>query len=455
MVKEKGIMYQKERTDKRTTNISIAIIGLMFFIFGFVSWVNSILIPYFKIACELTNVEAYLVAFSFYIAYLFMSVPSSFILEKYGFKKGMMFGFFIMALGSFLFIPAALYRTYGLFLLGLFLIGTGLALLQSAANPYITIVGPIERAAQRISIMGICNKTAGILAPLIFAAVVLKVSDTQMFDVLEKGTLGEIEKNILLDEFIRRVILPYTVLGIFLMLVGIFIYYSSLPEINTETSNKEDEAGGNSGKTSVFQYPYLVLGALAIFFHVGSQVVAIDTIIGYAKTMGINLLDAKVFPSYTLGATMLGYILGVILIPKYISQRNALVFCTVLGLILSSGVLILSGDVTIFGHNTDISIWLLASLGFPNSLIYAGIWPLAIKGLGKFTKIGSSIMIMGLCGNAIAPIIYGHLTDSYNARLGYIILIPCYMYLVFFALYGHKIKSWKRVSPNMIMNKQF
>ena len=446
MVKEKRLISGKTKSDRWTTNISIAIIGLMFFIFGFVSWVNSILIPYFKIACELTNVEAYLVAFSFYIAYLFMSVPSSFILEKYGFKKGMMFGFFIMALGSFLFIPAALYRTYGVFLSGLFLIGTGLALLQSAANPYITIVGPIDRAAQRISVMGICNKIAGILAPLIFAAVVLKVSDTQMFDVLESGTLSELDKNILLDEFIRRVIMPYSVLGFILTLIGIFIYYSPLPEINTSTSNKGDGSNGDSLKTSIFQYPYLILGALAIFFHVGSQVVAIDTIIGYARTMGINLLDAKVFPSYTLGATMLGYILGVILIPKYISQRNALFVCTVLGLTLSVGVLLLSGDVTILGHDTDISIWLLASLGFPNSLIYAGIWPLAIKGLGKFTKIGSSIMIMGLCGNAITPIIYGHLTDTYSARMGYILLIPCYMYLVFFALYGYKIKRWKKIS---------
>lgn len=445
IIKKKELIPMKDRTDKWTANISIAIIGLMFFIFGFVSWVNSILIPYFKIGCELTNMEAYFVAFSFYIAYLFMSVPSSFILEKYGFKKGMMFGFFTMAFGSFLFIPAAFYRTYGLFLAGLFLIGTGLALLQSAANPYITIIGPIDRAAQRISIMGICNKIAGILAPLIFAAVVLKVSDTQMFEVLERGMLSEMEKNILLDEFIRRVILPYTVLGIFLTLVGVFIYYSPLPEINTVNSNKEEGLKSNSGKTNVFQYPYLILGALAIFFHVGSQVVAIDTIIGYAKTMGINLLDAKVFPSYTLGATMFGYIFGVILIPRYISQRNALVVCTILGLILSVGVLILSGDLIILGHDTDISIWLLASLGFPNALIYAGIWPLAIKGLGKFTKIGSSIMIMGLCGNAIAPIIYGHLTDMYSARMGYLLLIPCYIYLVFFALYGYKIKSWKKI----------
>ncbi|MDP4186206.1 MAG: MFS transporter, partial [Bacteroidota bacterium] len=204
---------------KKSSFVPIAIIGLMFFIFGFVSWVNSILIPYFKIACELSNFESYLVAFAFYIAYFIMAVPSSFVLDRYGFKKGMMFGFFIMAAGAFLFVPAALSRAYPLFLTGLFLIGTGLALLQSAANPYITIIGPIKRAAQRISMMGICNKIAGILAPLIFAAVVLKISDNELFKSLDSGMLSEIDKNNILNSLIRRVILPYSILGTFLTIV--------------------------------------------------------------------------------------------------------------------------------------------------------------------------------------------------------------------------------------------
>lgn len=436
-----NISAEKTSTDWSTV-ISIAIIGLLFFIFGFVSWVNAILIPYFKIACELSNFQSYMVAFAFYIAYFFMSVPSSFLLEKVGFKKGMMFGFFTMASGAFLFVPAALSRTYPIFLIGLFLIGTGLALLQSAANPYITIVGPIDRAAQRISMMGLCNKVAGIIAPLIFAAVVLKVTDSELFKLLDSGLLGETEKANLLDELIRRVILPYSILATLLILAGILIRYSPLPEINTEQSNKSESDDLGTEKTSVFQYPYLILGALAIFFHVGAQVIAIDTIIGYAKSMGLNLLEAKIFPSYTLGAAMCGYMLGVITIPRFIKQQKAFLACTVLGLLLSFGVLLFQGNVIVFGHKTDISIWFLCALGLPNSLIWAGIWPLAIKGLGKFTKIGSSIMIMGLCGNAITPLLYGHLADIHNVRFAYIILIPCYLYLIFYALYGHRIKSW-------------
>lgn len=327
----------------------------------------------------------------------------------------------------------------------MFLIGTGLALLQTAANPYITIVGPIDRAAQRISIMGICNKVAGIIAPLVFAAVVLKISDNELFKTLDSGLLSASEKNVLLNELIQRVILPYSILGTLLLLVGLLVRFSPLPEINTEKSNKEETADGETEKNSIFQFPYLILGALAIFFHVGSQIIAIDTIIGYARTMGLDLLEAKVFPSYVLGATMCGYFIGVITIPRYISQRNALLVCTLTGFLLSLGVLAFSGQVNVFGHQTDMSIWFLVALGLPNSLIFANIWPLAIKGLGRFTKLGSSIMVMGLCGNAVTPVIYGHLADQYDVRTAYLILIPCYLYLIFFAAYGHTIKNWGRV----------
>jgi len=431
--------------DKKTSFISIALVGLMFFIFGFVSWVNAILIPYFKISLELTHFQSYLVAFAFYIAYLVMSVPSSLLLEKVGFKKGMMIGFFIMAAGAFLFVPAALLRTYGLFLAGLFSIGTGLAILQTAANPYITIIGPIDRAAQRISIMGICNKLAGILAPLIFAAVVLKVTDNELFTALKEGTISDFDKDIALENLIRRVIIPYSVLGFFLFLVGLLVYFSPLPEINTTQANKEEDGDGHHGKTSIWQFPHLILGALAIFFHVGSQIIAIDTIIGYAQSMGLTLLEAKTFPSYTLGATMIGYLFGIILIPKYISQRNALIVVTLLGTILSVLVMLTHGEVNFLGHRVDISIWFLVALGLPNSLIYANIWPLAIKGLGRFTKLGSSLLVMGLCGNAISPVIYGRLADVWSIHGAYIILLPCYLYLVFFALYGYKVKHWTPV----------
>ena len=267
-------------------------------------------------------------------------MPASVLLKRVGFKRGMMLGFFVMSFGALLFVPAAYTRTYGLFLTGLFTIGTGLAILQTAANPYVTILGPIERAAQRISIMGICNKTAGILAPLLFAAVILKASDAELFRQLPLMAPGT--RSVALDELIRRVMVPYAVVSAVLFGLGLFIRFSSLPEIDTE---HESEAvfAANSDKTSVLQFPHLVLGALAIFFHVGSQVIAIDTVIGYASSMGVSLLAAKAFPSYILFATICGYVIGIVSIPRVIRQVNALRICTLLGLLFTFGYAVCAG----------------------------------------------------------------------------------------------------------------
>ncbi len=425
------------------TRISITIIGMMFFIFGFVSWVNSILIPYFKIACELTNFQAYFVTFAFYISYFIMSVPASYLLKKTGFKKGIMIGFWVMSVGALIFVPASLGRTYPVFLIGLFTLGAGLAILQSAANPYITVLGPKENAAQRISIMGICNKGAGILAPLVFAAVILKATDSDLFKQLPTMT-GSMRSHAL-DELIRRVTLPYTFVSIALFCLGLLIRFSPIPEIDTEHESAEI-AEANSGKTNIIQFPHLVLGALAIFLHVGTQVIAIDTVIGYAGSMNIQLMEAKVFPSYTLFATICGYILGIICIPRFISQVNALRVCTFLGTCFTLLILFAKGQVHFLGHTADISIWFVVLLGLANSLIWAGIWPLALDGLGRFTKLGGSILIMGLCGNAILPLAYGFFADKLDLRMAYWVIFPCYLYLVFYAVYGHKIRNWNRTS---------
>ncbi|AHM63023.1 glucose/galactose transporter [Flammeovirgaceae bacterium 311] len=432
---------------KRDTITGIIIIGMMFFIFGFVSWVNAILIPYFQIAMELSHLQAYLVAFAFYISYLVFSIPAGYLLKNVGFKKGIMVGFWTMAMGAFIFVPAAMTRTYEIFLLGLFSIGAGLALLQTAANPYITILGPKERAAQRISIMGICNKAAGILAPLAFAAVILKASDATLFDQIP--LMEEAERNAVLDELIGRVIVPYIWVGIVLFALGLLIRFSPLPEINTENET-EDVARANSGKTSILQFPHLILGALAIFVHVGTQVVSIDTIIGYARSMDINLVEAKVFPSYTLTAAICGYILGIICIPKFISQTNAFRICTILGVIFTLMIIFMQGQVSFLGHNADVSIWFVVLLGLPNALVWPGIWPLALEGLGRFTKVGASILVMGLAGNAILPVVYGYFADVFNVRDAYWVLLPCYLYLVFYAFYGHRIRRWVWADPKSI-----
>lgn len=425
---------------QRDTITGMIIIAFMFFMFGFTSWINAILIPYFKISFELSHVQSYLVTFAFYISYLIFSVPASYLLKNVGFKKGMMIGFWIMSCGAFLFVPAAITMTYELFLLGLFSIGAGLALLQSAANPYITILGPTERAAQRFSIMGICNKGAGILAPLLFAAVIFKATDSVMLDQIK--TMSEAEKDIVFRELIQRVIVPYACVGTFLFLIGLFIRFSPLPEIDTEHES-EEVAQANSSKTSITQFPHLILGALAIFLHVGTQVISIDTVISYAGTMNLNLIEAKVFPSYTLTAQICAYLIGIVFIPKFFSQLTALKLSTILGIILTLLIIYAKGQVTFLGHTNDISLWFVVMLGLANSLVWAGIWPLALDGLGRFTKLGASLMVMGLAGNAILPMVYGYFVDIFSARDAYWVLFPCYMYLVFYAFRGYRLRSWK------------
>ncbi len=419
-----------------STIVSIVILGLMFFTFGFISWVNAILIPYFKIACELSNFQSYLVAFAFYISYLVMSMPSSYLLKKVGYKNGIVVGFWILALGALIFVPAAYGRTYWIFLFGLFTLGTGLALLQTVANLYITLIGEQERAAQRISIMGICNKGAGILAPLAFSWAVLRPTDQALF--LEIPTLGDIERTLVLDDLIMRVVAPYSVLAVILLLIGIAIKFSPLPEVQTQQS----ELGRVEHKGGLIHYPHLVLGALAIFLHVGTQVIAIDTVIGYAGTMGLTLLEAKTLPSYTLTATIVGYLLGITLIPKVIKQSSMLRICALLGLLLSLSVCLTQGEVTWFDKRLDISIWFLVFIGLPNALIWAGIWPLALAGLGEHAKQGSALLIMGLCGNAIIPLIYGAIADATNEKMAYWVLVPCFLYIVYYAFWGSQLRSW-------------
>lgn len=409
------------------TTRSIIIIGALFFIFGFVTWLNSVLIPYLKIACELNNFESYLVAFAFYIAYLVMAIPSAWVLKMTGFKKGMSVGLFVMAVGALIFIPAALTRTYYLFLFGLFVQGTGLAVLQTAANPYITILGPIESAAKRISIMGICNKVAGALAPIILGAIALKNADELM---VRLETMEAAQRAVELDELATRVISPYLIIVAVLVILGIIIYYSSLPEIDTDTED-ESVARANVNKKSIMQFPHLLMGTLAMFFYIGVEVIAGDTVISYGMSLGFDSTTAKFFTTYTLIAMIVGYLIGIVTIPKYLSQQKALVISAVLGIIFSLGAIFTDGF---------ISVLLVALLGLANALVFPAIWPLALEGLGRFTKMGSSFLIMAIAGGAILPLIYGYLADLINPQQAYWVVIPCYIYIIFFAIKGHKIR---------------
>ena len=425
--------------------LSMFMLGALFFIFGLVSWVNSILVPYFKVACELeTDVQSYLVTFAFYIAYLVMTIPASFLLTKVGFKRGVEIGLWILAAGALLFWPAAMTRSYSMFLAALFTMGTALAILQTAANPFVTIIGPRESAARRISIMGICNKFAGVVSPLIFAAAVIRPQDKITMDAVQAGELVGAAKEQALDAMIQGVILPYVILAAVLFIFGIVFYKSSIPDIDP---NKDNKSEGDTGadRKSILCYPYLVLGVLALFAHTGSQQISIATIIDYAGSMGIDMLEAKVFPSFTLACIMIGYLSGIICIPRFLSQQKALVVCTVTGLILSVLVLMTQNIwVEWLGMNAKLSIWFLVILGIPNSLIYAGIWPLAIKNLGKWTNLGSSILVMALCGNAVMTLSYGALADKVGLDKAYWLLIPCFAYMIYYAVWGYKVEHWTK-----------
>lgn len=427
---------------------AITIIGLFFFIFGFVTWLNGVLIPFLRTACELNDFQAYFVTAAFYISYFVMALPSSVILKKTGFKIGMSLGLWVMAIGALVFIPAALTRTFGLFLTGLFIQGTGLALLQTAVNPYVTIIGPRESAAKRISIMGIANKFAGVIAPIILASIVLK--DSHILEEKLAQAADAASRALLLDEMARNVIMPYIVMAIILVLLGLLLRYVHLPEVDTEA---EDEAVGeaNLKKTSVWQFPHMVLGVVALFFYVGVEVIAGDTIIRYGQSLGIPMDSAKYFTSLTMVGMIIGYLLGILLIPKYLKQGNALKICTILGVIFSLGAIFTPADKVFTMPFIDlvtfqplqlvlpVTVLFVALLGIANSLVWPAMWPLALDGVGKFTKTASAMLIMAIAGGAILPLVYGKLAVSFSTQTAYWICVPSYLVIMYYAFFGYKI----------------
>ena len=427
---------------------AITIIGLFFFIFGFVTWLNGVLIPFLRTACELNDFQAYFVTAAFYISYFVMALPSSVILKKTGFKIGMSVGLWVMAAGALVFIPAAISRTFGLFLTGLFIEGTGLALLQTAVNPYVTIIGPRESAAQRISIMGIANKFAGVVAPIILASIILK--DSHILEEKLAQAADSASRAILLDEMARTVIMPYIVMTIVLILLGLLLKFVHLPDVDTEA---EDEAVGeaNLKKTSIWQFPHLLLGVVALFFYVGVEVIAGDSIIRYGQTLGIPMDSAKYFTSLTMLAMIIGYLLGIALIPKYLKQGTALKICTILGILFSFGAILTPASSVFTMPFIDlvtlkplqlvlpVTVLFVALMGFANSLVWPAMWPLALNGLGKYTKTASAMLIMAIAGGALIPLLYGKLADIYSTQSAYWLCVPCYLVIMFYAFIGHKI----------------
>ena len=400
------------------------IIGLLFFIFGFVTWLNGPLIQFVELAFELDTVNAFLVLMVFYLSYFFLALPAASILRRTGMKRGMAIGLLVMAAGALVFGEFVVRRWYPGALSGLFVIGAGLALLQTAANPYISILGPIDSAAQRIAFMGICNKLAGILAPLVLGALVMHgLGDLKArVEAADPATRAA-----LLDAFAARIHLPYLVMAIVLGALGIWIARSPLPEIRPADVNR-GEAGG--GRARLLAFPHLWLGALCLFLYVGVEVMAGDAIGTYGRGFGLPPDRTKFFTSFTLAAMLVGYVAGLLAIPRFVSQSRYLALSAMLGVALVAGAGLTRGYV---------SVGFVAALGFANAMMWPAIFPLAIAGLGRLTETGSALLVMGIAGGAVIPQAFALLREHHDFQLVFAaLMVPCYLYILFYALRGHR-----------------
>ena len=409
------------------------IIGVLFFIFGFVTWLNGSLIPFLKVICNLTEFQALFVTFAFYIAYTVMALPMASVLERTGYKNGMAIGLAVMVIGSLLFIPAALSANFLVFLLALFALGTGLTILQTASNPYVVLIGPIESAAMRISIMGLINKSAGVLVPIFFTALI--ISDI--------GSISGDLSNEDINELANRLIAPYIVMAVVLTALIALVKLSSIPELEFEKDDAYD-------KGSILQFPRVIMGAIALFFYVGIEVIAGDTIGLYAQ--GLEVANATALTSYTMVFMVLGYMIGVLFIPKYLSQEKALISSALVGILFLLGVAFSSSS----SHGVSEVLWgwsgvatlpdtvtFVALLGFANALVWPTIWPLALEGLGKYTAKGSALLIMAIAGGAILPLVFGRVAQATgDMQLSYLVGIVCYLFILVYAVKWHKMSSW-------------
>ena len=406
---------------------SIAIVGGLFFIIGFFTWINGPLITFVKLAFDVSEISAFLVLMVFYLSYFFLALPSSWILKATGMKKGLALSLAVMAVGAMMFGEFATRRWFGGALSGLFVIGGGLALLQTAVNPYISILGPIESAAQRIALMGICNKVAGILAPLVLGSLVLHgIGDlSAQVEVADAAT-----KAALLDDFAAKIHTPYLVMAGILLLIAVAVLFSPLPEVRAAEANATPASAGAAGRRSIFQFPHLWLGVLCLFVYVGVEVMAGDAIGTYGHAFGLPLDQTKFFTSFTLAAMLLGYLVGLALIPRFVSQEKWLSVSALLGVLFSVAALLTRGYV---------SVGFVAALGFANAMMWPAIFPLAIRGLGRFTETGSALLIMGIAGGAIIPQAFAVLKQHYDFQWVFAaLMVPCYLYILYYAMRGHR-----------------
>jgi glucose/galactose transporter len=415
------------RRDSGTDRRALALMAGLFALFGCVTWLNGVLIPFLKLVCELDTFEALLVAFAFYIAYFVMAIPSARVLAVTGYKRGMAVGLAVMAAGTLAFVPAAMLRSYGIFLTGLFVQGTGLCLLQTAANPYVIILGPHESAARRVSIMGVCNKLAGAISPMLLGALVFVG-----FGHLQKAGHGVLS-GAQLTHLAHRLIPPYLVLAVGLLALAFAVDRSGLPEPQEPPAQLDRSERQQGFRWS--HHPLLLFGFWALFFEMAVEVIAGDTIVLYGQALHFPIQTARFFASLTLGAMVLGYLLGIALVPKRLSQERALAWSATLGILLTVGIAVTHGLT---------SVLFVASLGFANAVLWPAIFPLALTGLSEHTKTGAAIMIMAIVGGAVVPPAYGLLARLIGNQLAYISLVPMYAVILSYALFAQRRISLER-----------
>lgn len=400
-------------------------IAVLFFIFGFVTWLNGPLITFVKLAFDLDDVNAFLVPMAFYLSYFFLALPASAVLRKTGMKAGMALGLFVMAAGAFVFGEFTTLRQYPGALAGLFVIGAGLSVLQTASNPYISIIGPIESAAQRIAFMGLANKFAGFLAPIVFGALVLHGLDDFAGQVQAAPTAQAREA--LLDAFARQVRGPYFAMAGLLALLGVWVVRSRLPDLSPAVVN---DAAGVDKRRSILEFPNLWLGVVCLFLYVGVEVMAGDAIGVYGAGFGLPLARTALFTSYTLFAMMLGYAIGLLVVPRFISQQRYLAVSAALGVVLTIGAYLTQGYV---------SVGFIAALGFANAMMWPAIFPLAIRGLGRHTETGSAFLIMAIAGGALMPYAFALLKQHVDFQLAYAALaVPSYLFILYYGTREHE-----------------
>ena len=448
---------------KNSIVIPMIILTSLFFILGFVTWLNGPLIPFFELACDLNGSQAYFVTFAFYIAYFVMAIPSSWVIEKVGYKKGVSLGLIVIAIGAFMFYPAAEMRTFLLFLIALFIMGTGLAILQTAANPYVVVIGSRDSAAARISVLGIANKLAGFIAPLVLTALVL--SNMKDYTKEKIALLDATAKSQALDALALQLQTPYIYMGIAILVLALLISLSPLPNIDLDEDGDVSELNVFRQIKNAAKYPQLVLGAITLMLYVAAEVIAGDTIGTFGKALGVYGENGNFYlklTSITMTAMVVGYVLGISLIPKYLSQVTALKASGFLGVILVLLIVAVSPDIMIqlpLMPALPLVIILVALLGLANALCWPAIWPLALQDLGGYTKIAGAILIMGIIGGAIFPLFYGFWAESINLsneaegivetaksgnQIAYLMILPAYLMILFFAFKGHKYRSWSK-----------